>query len=90
MDESDWPNFPNFEKFLSAERPQLLDSIEATCRRLDDVVRTGSPQEKARAQTALTGYARALQLYRQLAEMRDKAALEASNKAKQHGQASTR
>jgi len=76
MSDSYWQNFPRFEKLLAVERPQLLDGMEATCRRLDEILRTGTPQEKARAQAALTGYARALELYRQLAEMRDKALLE--------------
>ncbi len=68
-----WQSFPRMEKLLGEERPPMLAQIEATCRRLDAILKTGSKQEAARAQTAMNGYARALELYRHLATLRDKA-----------------
>jgi hypothetical protein len=78
-----WQTFPNFEKLLAEERPPLLGAMEGTCRRLDAVLQTGSPQERARAQSALTAYARTLELYRQLTEIRDKALLDATRDEQQ-------
>ena len=77
--ESYWRSFPRLEKLISVERPPVLDGMEATCRELDRILKTGTPVERSRAQAALTGYARALELYRQLVEMRDRAISEASN-----------
>ena len=74
-----WRSFPRFEKVLAEEKPPELAQIESTCRQLDAILKSGSPQEKARAQAAMTAYARTLELYRQLTALRDKALLEASN-----------
>jgi hypothetical protein len=68
-----WQSFPRMEKLLGAERPVVLAQIEATCRQLDTILKSGSPQECARAQAAMNAYARTLELYRQLTRMRDKA-----------------
>jgi hypothetical protein len=69
-----WRHFPQLEAALSAERPAVLTSIEGTCRKLDTIIKGGSPQEQARAQKAMTAYVRGLEMYRQLVEMRDKVA----------------
>ncbi len=61
------------EKLLGEERPPVLGQMELTCRRLDAILRSGSPQEAARAQAAMNAYARALELYRHLATLRDNA-----------------
>lgn len=68
-----WQKFPHMEKLLGAERPPVLAQVEATCRQLDTLVKSGSPQEAARAQAAMNAYARTLELYKQLAELRDNA-----------------
>jgi hypothetical protein len=59
------------EKLLGSERSPVLAQIESTCRQLDAIIKSGTKQEAARAQTAMNGYARTLELYRQLATLRD-------------------
>ena len=68
-----WQSFPRMEKLLGTEGAPLLAQMEQTCRQLDSISKAGSRQEVARAQTAMNGYARALELYRQLATLRDNA-----------------
>ena len=77
-----WRSFPQLEKLLAEERPALLDRVQATCRQLDAIVKSGTPQEKARASEAMSGYTRALELYRELVERRDQTIAEASNRGK--------
>lgn len=72
-------SFPRMERLLGAEHPPLLAQVEGTCRRLDSLLKSGSPQEAARAQTAMNAYARTLELYRYLATLRDKAWEESNN-----------
>ena len=74
-----WGSFPFFEKLLSVEHPPALAQVETTCRQLDAILKSGSPQEKARAQSAMTAYARTVELYRRLAARRDEAMLAARN-----------
>lgn len=80
--QSYWRSFPALEKALQQERPPLLDRIRATCGTLDEILKSGSPQEKARAQSAMTAYTRALELYRELVNRRDDAFAQASNRGK--------
>ena len=77
-----WRSFPLLEKLLAQEQPPLLDRIKATCNQLDGILKSGSPQEKARAQDAMTAYARALELYRELVDRRNEALAQASNLGK--------
>ena len=72
-DDVGWRHFPEFEKLLSSEEPPpLLSRVEKTCRQLDEVMKSGSDTDKARAKAAMTAFGRSLDLYRGLAEMRDK------------------
>jgi hypothetical protein len=72
-DDVGWRHFPEFEKLLSTEEPpQLLSRVENTCRQLDEVMKSGSENDKARAKAAITAFGRSLDLYRGLVEMRDK------------------
>lgn len=72
-DDIGWRHFPEFEKLLSDEEPpSLLSRVEKTCRRLDEVMKSGSDTDKARAKAAMTAFGRSLDLYRGLVEMRDK------------------
>lgn len=80
--DSYWRSFPVLERTLGQEEPALLKQIETTCRQLDEIQRTGSPAEKARAADAMQGYARALELYRELVERREYAMEQASNSGK--------
>ena len=71
-DEKYWRHFPQFEKmFDSGELPATLEKIQKTCKQLDSVLQTGTAEEKARAQAAMTAYGRALELLNQVAEMRE-------------------
>lgn len=73
-DERDLRHFPQFEKIFDAgQMPAMLDKIQNTCKQLDAVLQTGTAAEKARAQAAMTAYGRALELLKQLAEMREAA-----------------
>lgn len=76
-----WQSFPRMEKLLREERAPLLTQMEGTCRRLDAILKSGSPQEAARAQAAMNAYARALELYRYLATLRDNAWAASNNAA---------
>jgi hypothetical protein len=71
--------FPRFEKLLEVEQPELLLKMESSCRQLDGILKTGSPQDQSRAQAAMTAYLRTLELYRRLAELRDQTFAAASN-----------
>ncbi len=73
---TDWRRYPNLDRALLEEQPPVLVRIEQTCRALDAVRRTGSPAEKQRANTALAAYGRALELYHDLVERRDRALAE--------------
>jgi len=74
-DDIEWRHFPVFEETLSAEPPApLLAKVERTCRQLNDLIKSGSDADKARAQSAMTAYGRSLDLLRLLAEVRDRAA----------------
>ena len=79
IQESYFQSFPRMERLLSTEHPPLLAQMEATCRRLDALLKSGSPQEAARAQTPMNAYARSLELYRYLAALRDKTWAESNN-----------
>lgn len=72
-DDAGWRQFPEFEKLLSSEEPPpLLSRVEKTCRQLDELIRLGSEADQVRAKAAMTAFGRSLDLYRGLAEMRDK------------------
>ena len=72
-DDVGWRKFPEFEKLLSSEEPApLLGRVEKTCRQLDEIMRTGSETDKARAKAAMTAFGRSLDLFRFLADKRDK------------------
>ncbi len=72
-DDVGWRHFPQFEMLLSSEEPPpVLGKVEKTCRILDDVLKSGSDADKARAKAAMTAFGRSLDLLRALTEMRDK------------------
>jgi hypothetical protein len=74
-DDIGWRHFPEFETILTSEEPSaLLAKVEKTCRQLNDVLQTGSENDKERARAAMTAYGRSLDLLRLLTELRDKAA----------------
>jgi hypothetical protein len=72
-DDIGWRHFPELEKLLSSEEPPpLLSRVEKTCRQLDELAKSGSDTDKARAKAAMAAFGRSLDLYRFLLEMRDK------------------
>jgi hypothetical protein len=77
--ETYWRSFPVLENLLRQDQPPLLDRINATCQQLDAILKSGSAQEKARAQDAMTAYGRALELYQDLVSRRNGMLAEASN-----------
>jgi hypothetical protein len=71
-DDKDPRHFPQFEKvFDSGQMTPMLEKIQSTCSQLDGVIQNGTAEEKLRAQAAMTAYGRALELFRQLAELRE-------------------
>ena len=77
--ESEWRHFPELEKLFSSEESaaSVMAQIEKTCRRLDELIRTGSSAEQARAKAAMAAYGRALDLVHQIRERREQAAAQA-------------
>jgi hypothetical protein len=73
---ADWRRYPHLDQALLTEEPAVLAQIEKTCRALDGLQQTGSTAEKHRAATALAAYGRALELYHDLVERRDRALAE--------------
>lgn len=73
-DDAGWRSFPEFEKILGTEdgAAPLMEQVEKTCRLLNEILQSGSTADKARAQQAMTAYGRSLDLFRLLAEMRDR------------------
>ena len=74
-DEKYWRQFPQFEKIFDAgQLPATLEKIQNTCKQLDSVLQKGTAEEKVRAQAAMTAYGRALELLKQVGEMRESSA----------------
>ncbi|HWR49882.1 MAG TPA: hypothetical protein VN428_02175 [Bryobacteraceae bacterium] len=73
-----WRVYPSIDKALESEEPAVMARIEKTCRELDRIARTGHGRESERAKAALTAYGRALDLFRRLVELRDKAISESA------------
>src|SRR3954451_11328647 len=66
-----WRSFPTSEKLLDQEHGPILDRIQATCRQLDGILKQSSAPERARAQSVIAAYTRALELHRELVHRRD-------------------
>jgi hypothetical protein len=75
VNDRDWRRFPQFEKiFDSGQMAPMLEKIQSTCKQLDVLIKTGTTEVKARGQAAMTAYGRALELFKELEEMREAAA----------------
>jgi hypothetical protein len=72
-DEAPWRRYPHLDAAVETETPNVLASIEKTCRLLEQLLRAGTEREKERARRALIAYARTLELYHQLTNLRDEA-----------------
>lgn len=78
-DDVGWRHFPSFEALLSSqEPPALLAKVEKTCRHLNDLLHSGSEEDKQRAKHAMTAYGRSLDLLRSLTQLRDERAVATS------------
>ena len=68
----DWRNYPAVAQVLGPEDSQpLMERMEKNCRRLEEVLASGTPQEQNRARSAMTAYGRTMDLLRRLAQTRD-------------------
>lgn len=75
LNDFSWKHFPQIEGIFKAEGlPQICGRIEKTCRQLDQMIQSGTALEKSRARSAMRAYGRALELLRQIEELRANAA----------------
>ncbi|MGH9427009.1 MAG: hypothetical protein ACRD2L_11990 [Terriglobia bacterium] len=74
--ETDWRRFPQFEQSFAGPEAmgEIMAKIEKTCRSLEQFRQSGTAREKARAQSAMRAYGRALELVRKLDDLRAKQA----------------
>lgn len=72
LPQTDWRHFPQFEQSLATAETtkEMLAKIEKTCRQLEVFRKNGTVREKARAQSAMRAYGRALELIRKLDDLR--------------------
>lgn len=73
----EWPRYPTLERVLQDDAQGLFERMEKTCRRLEEFVKAGTPQEQNRARSAMAAYGRTMQLLRRLTEEAEKLAQEA-------------
>lgn len=67
----DWRKFPQFEHvFTEAAFEPFLMKMEKTCEALRDAAANGDKGEVSRAQAALAAYGRALELTREVLQLR--------------------
>jgi hypothetical protein len=67
--------FPQFESiFDDGQLEKMLQKIAATCRKLEQQARSADPGCRQRANAALAGYNRTLELIRELAQVREQMA----------------
>ncbi len=67
------PIYPYLDAAVAAESSPIVQRFESILRELDRISQTGSARERERARAASLAYARALDLYRRLVELRDAA-----------------
>jgi hypothetical protein len=66
--------YPLLDAAVETGTSPILQAIESTRGKLDGAFRTGTARERERARAALVAYARALDLYRRLIDLRNEAA----------------
>ena len=68
-----WRHFPQFEETFKGEALQkMCGKIEATCKALDQTVKSGTAREKARAKAAMQAYGLTMELVRHLRDLKEK------------------
>ncbi len=74
-DDVAWRQFPQFEaSFSPVNRGEAYARIERTCRKLDALIHSDSPEDRTRATVAMNGFARLLELVDLVTEQQAKAA----------------
>ena len=68
-----WRHFPQLEETFKGEGlQQICKKIEATCKRLDQTIKSGSAREKSRAKAAMQSYGLTMELLRQIRDLKEK------------------
>ena len=68
-----WRHFPQFEETFKGEGlQQMCRKIEATCKGLDQTLKSGSAREKTRAKAAMQAYGLTMELVRQVRDLKEK------------------
>ena len=68
-----WRHFPQFEETFRGEcLQQICAKVEATCKGLDQTLKSGSAREKARAKAAMQAYGLTMELVRQVRDLKEK------------------
>jgi len=66
--ETDWRQFPAIQRvFESGRLAEFMEECASTCRQLDELVQSGSPETAARARSAMNAYGHTLRLLQDLA-----------------------
>jgi hypothetical protein len=72
--------FPKMEAVFDPEQTEpFLRRVEKTCKQLTQIAANGTPAEKDRASAALTAFTQAVNLVKELGEMRFRLADEATS-----------
>ena len=72
--------FPKMESVFDPEQTEpFLRRVEKTCKQLTQIAAAGTPAEKERAAAALTAFTHAVNLVKELGEMRYRLAEEATS-----------
>jgi len=67
----EWREFPFVKQLVdSGDCDALLEKCDVTCKRLDEIVGSGSEEEKTHAQSAMNAYGRSLDLLAELAALK--------------------
>lgn len=68
-----WRHFPQLEETFKGEGlQQICKKIEATCKRLDQMIQSGSAREKSRARAAMQAYGLTMELLGQIRDLKEK------------------
>lgn len=66
--ETNWRQFPAIQRvFESGRLEEFMAGCANTCRQLDELARSGSPETAARARSAMNAYGHTLRLLQDLA-----------------------
>lgn len=67
----EWRQFPFMQKLVESEQcDPILEKCDSTCKKLDEIIQSGSEQEKTSAQLAMNAYGHSLDLLGELTKMK--------------------